>query len=90
MSTPRVIINSADHVFADGTTLKTLRDALIAASLTGMWHVCWEMAQRYRVEKILCMGCGSILPTQKGTYIQRGGHAIRLCPTCHSRLPTKL
>jgi len=86
----RVIIRSADHVFADGTTLKTLKDALIAASVTGMWHVCWEMSQRYNVEKILCMGCGTQLPIQKGTYIQRGGHAIRLCSTCHGRLRTPL
>jgi len=86
----RAIIHSDNHVFADGTTLKTLRDALIAASLTGMWHVSWEMAHRHGVEKILCMGCGCLLPTQKGTYIQRGGRAIRVCPACHGRLRTPL
>mgnify|MGYP001267534315 CR=1 FL=1 len=87
---PRVIIRDANHVFEDGTTLKTLRDALIAASLTGMWHVSAEMAQRYGVEKILCMGCGVNLPMQKGTYVQRGGRAIRLCPACHGKLRTPL
>jgi hypothetical protein len=85
-----MIITGPDHVFKDGTTLKTLKDALVAASVTGMWHVCWEMAQRYNVEKILCMGCGGSLPTQKGTYIQRGGHAIRLCINCHGKLRTPL
>lgn len=87
---PRVIIRDDNHVFADGTTLKTLRDALVAASLTGMWHISWEMAHRHGVEKILCMGCGCLLPTQKGTYIQRGGRAIRVCPACHGRLRTPL
>jgi hypothetical protein len=86
----RVIIRGNDHVFADGTTLKNLRDALAAASVTGMWHVCWEMAHRHGVEKILCMGCGVQLPMQQGTYVQRGGHAIRVCKTCHGKLRTPL
>jgi hypothetical protein len=86
----RAVIRDENHVFDDGTTLKTLRDALIAASLTGMWHVAWEMAHRYKVEQVLCMGCGNMLPVQKGTYVARGGRAIRLCPACHGRLPTKL
>jgi len=85
-----VIINSTDHVFADGTTLKTLKDALIAASSIGMWHVAWEMAHRYKVEKILCMGCGSSLPMQEGTCVLRGNRSIRLCMTCHGRLRTPL
>lgn len=90
MSLPRAIITSDSHVFDDGMALKTLREALIAASLTGMWHISWEMAHRYRVEKVLCMGCGALLATSKGTYIMRSNRSIRLCPVCYGRLPSRL
>lgn len=80
----------ADHVFADGMTLQSIRDALAAASQTGMWHLCWEMARRYGLEQAICMGCGIACTAQKSTYIQRGGHAVRVCKTCHNKLRTPL
>lgn len=81
---PRSLPDS--HVFDDGQTLLNVRDAMVAAAKTGMWHICFEMAHRYKIEKIFCMGCARPLKQADGTYMQRGGFAIRICLHCHRDL----
>lgn len=77
----------ADHVFSDGQTLQNVRDAMVAAAKTGMWHVAFELAHRYNVQEAFCMSCSGPLLQAQGTYMQRSGLAIRICKKCHDHLP---
>lgn len=76
-----------DHVFADGQSLRNVRDAMVAAAKTGMWHVAFSLAHQYNVQEAFCMACGGPLGQAQGTYIQRSGLAIRICGGCHRVLP---
>lgn len=76
-----------DHVFADGQTLRNIRDAIVAAAKTGMWAVAFEMAHRYNVQEAFCTACGGPLGQAQGTYIQRQNLAIRICINCNKNLP---
>lgn len=76
-----------DHVFADGVTLKNVRDAIIASGVTGMFRIGWEMAKRYDLQEALCMKCANALHVSQGTYLTRNGQAMRFCAKCVSMLP---
>lgn len=76
-----------DHVFEDGVALKTVRDAIIAAGATGMWHVAWDMAKRYNLQEAICMKCANPIHSSQGTYLMRSGIAMRFCKRCPNELP---
>jgi len=78
------VIVQEDTVFFDGMTLKNVRDAVAAAAMTGMWHIAYELATRYRLQDVICMQCGVITNAQNHTYVMHGQHAIRKCFTCNS------
>lgn len=81
---PRVpkILND-DHVFPDGQTFKNVRDAIVAASKTGMWHVSHDMSLRYNLQDWLCTKCGKATGAQHTYYMYRE-RAIRICLKCNS------
>jgi len=73
-----------NHTFADGMSFKNVRDAVVAASMIGMWHVARELAVRYRVEDMICLKCGvPDLNPQRYMYYSYGGQAIRICLKCN-------
>lgn len=71
-----------DHVYPDGTSLKNVQDAVIAAGATGMFQVGWEMAKRYDLQEALCMKCATPLHPSEGTYKTHQGLAMRFCLRC--------
>lgn len=75
------------HVFDDGQTLQNVRDAMVAAAKTGMWHVAHGLALQYNVQEAFCTACAGPLGQAQGTYMQRSGLAIRICMRCHKDLP---
>lgn len=78
---------AVDYVFADGQSFKNVRDAIIAAGKTGMWHIAFNMAQQYLIQEVICLSCGGALSLGQGTYMQRSGLAIRICLRCNKDLP---
>jgi len=82
---PRIkIIPSNEHIYADGMTFKNLRDAIVAASKAGMWHISHEMAARYQVADILCLSCGKPnTDAQAYTYFTHQTMAIKICLSCN-------
>jgi len=75
----------ANHVFPDGMSFANVRDAVIAAAKVNMWHVAYEMAARYKVDRILCLKCAIIdRREQKFTYYTYRGKSIRICLKCNS------
>jgi hypothetical protein len=89
MPRSRKLFNFPDnHVYADGMTLKNVRDAVVAAGATGMWHVAWELAKRYDLQEALCMKCAKALHPSEGTYLTRSGQAMRFCLKCAGSMPS--
>ena len=80
----RIRLKGPDHVFADGMTLKTLREAIAAAATANMWHVARDLAHRYKVQDIICMKCGAQTGSQH-TYFTYRDLAIRICLKCNGR-----
>jgi hypothetical protein len=70
-------------VFPDGQTFQSVRDAIIAAAMTGMWHVSHELAQRYQIENIVCLKCGGIIKPGQATYFTYRERAVRICLKCN-------
>jgi ribosomal protein L40E len=83
----QIQLTGPDHVFEDGMTLKTLRDAIVAAAIIGMWHVARDLAYRYKVQDIICMKCGEQTGVQH-TYFSYRNVAIRICLKCNGRNTT--
>lgn len=72
-----------EHVFPDGMTLRNVRDAVVAASKIGMWHLAYELAERHRMQKKLCLKCARTnLSEQDITYFTYRGLSIRICRKC--------
>lgn len=71
-------------VFPDGSTFQSVKDAIVAASMTGMWHVSHELAQRYQIADFVCMKCGNVTKNGSTTYFTYRDRAIRICLPCNS------
>jgi hypothetical protein len=70
-----------DYAFEDGKTFKDVRDAMVAAATTGMWHIAHDLAHRYGLHNVICTKCGKPTGPQHTYYTYRE-RAIRICLRC--------